>query len=79
MITIKQTRPIRPPQGLDAGQRREPNERYVYLLTAFVSLGALLFGYDQGVMGKQTIQCLHGRAVSDHAQESLLQMTDGST
>jgi hypothetical protein len=24
---------------------------YVYLVTAFVSLGALLFGYDQGVMG----------------------------
>lgn len=52
MFTIKQTKPIRPPPILDAGEERPPNERYVYFLTAFVSLGALLFGYDQGVMGE---------------------------
>lgn len=55
MFTIKQTNPILPPRGLDPTQIREPNQRYVYLLTAFVSLGALLFGYDQGVMGKSMI------------------------
>lgn len=52
MFTIKQTTPILPPSGIEPGQRREPNERYVYFLTAFVSLGALLFGFDQGVMSK---------------------------
>ncbi|OAP56558.1 hypothetical protein AYL99_09737 [Fonsecaea erecta] len=38
--------------GIISGYNPRPaNLRYVYLLTAFVSLGALLFGYDQGVMG----------------------------
>ncbi|KAI1407890.1 putative sugar transporter [Hypoxylon sp. FL1857] len=49
MISIKQTRPIRR-RATDTG-KRPANLRYVYLLTAFVSIGALLFGYDQGVMG----------------------------
>lgn len=44
-ITIKQTTPIR---RQDGGQdERPPDLRYVYLLTAFVSIGALLFGYGQ--------------------------------
>lgn len=30
---------------------RETDPWFVYKLAAFVSLGALLFGYDQGVMG----------------------------
>ncbi|KAK7750182.1 hypothetical protein SLS62_007933 [Diatrype stigma] len=49
MFTIKQTKPIRRQDG--GHDIRPPNLRYVYLLTAFVSIGALLFGYDQGVMG----------------------------
>ncbi|KAI6086445.1 putative sugar transporter [Hypoxylon rubiginosum] len=49
MLNIKQTKPIRRRAGEDG--RRPANLRYVYLLTAFVSIGALLFGYDQGVMG----------------------------
>ncbi|KAI0003977.1 putative sugar transporter, partial [Xylariaceae sp. FL0662B] len=49
MLKIKQTRPIR--RNADEVGKRPANLRYVYLLTAFVSLGALLFGYDQGVMG----------------------------
>lgn len=51
MFTFKQTTAIRPPVGVDTAQVRPPNLNYVYMLTAFVSLGALLFGYDQGVMG----------------------------
>ncbi|KAL5356691.1 general substrate transporter [Aspergillus floccosus] len=42
--SLKQTKLIRPPTA--AG-----GPWYVYKLAAFVSLGALLFGYDQGVMG----------------------------
>ncbi|KAI1505994.1 putative sugar transporter [Biscogniauxia marginata] len=49
MFTIKQSKLIRRKTG-DIGTR-PANLRYVYLLTAFVSIGALLFGYDQGVMG----------------------------
>ncbi|KAL9084156.1 MAG: hypothetical protein Q9165_008204 [Trypethelium subeluteriae] len=48
---LKQSKPIRPPLNLRDGQVRLPNEKYVYQLTAFVSIGAFLFGYDQGVMG----------------------------
>ncbi|KAI9688124.1 MAG: Solute carrier 2 (Facilitated glucose transporter) member 8 [Bathelium mastoideum] len=51
MFELKPTKPWRPPPHLRDGDIRLPNERYVYLLTGFVSLGALLFGYDQGVMG----------------------------
>ena len=47
MLKLKQTNPIRPRPGTDTD--RPPNEAYVYMITAFVSLGALLFGYDQGV------------------------------
>ena len=47
---IKQTKPVRPPKSHIEGQQRPPNVRYVYLLTAFVCLGAFLFGWDQGVM-----------------------------
>lgn len=42
---------VRPPSNLDPDMPRQANIRYVYFLTAFVSLGAFLFGYDQGVMG----------------------------
>lgn len=51
MFNIKQTKLIRPPPGHDVDRPRPANLTYVYLVTAFVSLGALLFGYDQGVMG----------------------------
>ncbi|KAI1382352.1 putative sugar transporter [Hypoxylon crocopeplum] len=47
---IKQATPIRPPNNVVPGRTRQPNLRYVYTLTAFVSLGAFLFGWDQGVM-----------------------------
>ncbi|KAI1473408.1 putative sugar transporter [Daldinia eschscholtzii] len=49
MFNIKQTKPIRRETGEEG--KRPANLRYVYFLTAFVSIGALLFGYDQGVMG----------------------------
>ncbi|KAK7729989.1 hypothetical protein SLS53_009104 [Cytospora paraplurivora] len=48
---FKQTKPIRPPKGVDPSIQRPPNLRYVYSLTAFVSLGGFLFGWNQGVMG----------------------------
>jgi hypothetical protein len=51
MLSLKQTKPIRPPSGTDPLQPRPGNTTYLYALTAFVSLGAFLFGYDQGVMG----------------------------
>lgn len=47
---IKQAKPIRPPGHVVSGRKRLANLRYVYTLTAFVSLGAFLFGWDQGVM-----------------------------
>lgn len=51
LASIKQAKLIRPPRGLEPGQARPPNLRYVYSLTAFVSLGGFLFGWNQGVMG----------------------------
>jgi hypothetical protein len=51
MVSLKQTKLIRPPAGIDPLQPRAANTTYLYLVTAFVSLGAFLFGYDQGVMG----------------------------
>lgn len=51
MFPIKQTKPIRPTPGIDPNQPRVASTAYLYALTAFVSLGAFLFGYDQGVMG----------------------------
>lgn len=48
---LKQTKLIRPPRGLEPGASRPPSPGYVYSLTAFVSLGAFLFGWNQGVMG----------------------------
>lgn len=45
MFSIKQTKPVRRAAG-ETG-RRPANLRYVYLLTAFVSIGALLFGYGK--------------------------------
>jgi hypothetical protein len=64
MITLKQTKLIRPPPGIDASQTRYANTNYLYAVTAFASLGALLFGYDQGVMGvivadKRWIDLMH--------------------
>ncbi|KIW23952.1 uncharacterized protein PV07_09698 [Cladophialophora immunda] len=51
MFSMKQTKVIERPHNYDASSPRPANLPYVYLVTAFVSLGALLFGYDQGVMG----------------------------
>ncbi|KAJ5636894.1 Sugar transporter [Penicillium longicatenatum] len=51
MISIKQTKLIRPPPGTDSLEVRVGNTPYLYAVTAFASLGAFLFGYDQGVMG----------------------------
>lgn len=51
MLSLKPTKLIRPPTGTDPAHRREGNPKYLYTVTAFVSLGAFLFGYDQGVMG----------------------------
>lgn len=48
---LKQTKLIRPPKDLEPGHIRPANLRYVYALTAFVSLGGFLFGWNQGVMG----------------------------
>lgn len=48
---LKQSKPIRPPKDLEPGLVRPANLRYVYTLTAFVSLGGFLFGWNQGVMG----------------------------
>jgi len=47
MISIKQTKLIRPPPGTNPLESRDGNPTYLYA----VSLGAFLFGYDQGVMG----------------------------
>lgn len=51
LTRLKQTKPIRPPADLDPRAVRPPNLRYVYALTAFVSLGGFLFGWNQGAMG----------------------------
>lgn len=51
LARLKQTKPIRPPKDHEAGVVRPPNLRYVYSLTAFVSLGGFLFGWNQGAMG----------------------------
>ncbi|CAG7917936.1 unnamed protein product [Penicillium olsonii] len=51
MDALKQTKLIRPPAGLGPLDSRPGNTRLLYTVTAFVSLGAFLFGYDQGVMG----------------------------
>jgi hypothetical protein len=51
MFSLKQTKLVQPPAGIDPLQRREGSTTYLYAVTVFVSLGAFLFGYDQGVMG----------------------------
>lgn len=51
LTLIKQSKPIRPPRDVEPGHVRPPDLRYVYTLTAFVSLGGFLFGWNQGVMG----------------------------
>ena len=51
MSFLRQTKPFQPPNGHSPASPRPPNITYVYQLTAFVSLGTLLFGYDQGIMG----------------------------
>jgi hypothetical protein len=51
MSFFKQTRPFQPPNGHSPASPRLRNIAYVYQLTTFVSLGTLLFGYDQGIMG----------------------------
>lgn len=49
--SIRQTKLIRPPRNVEPGAKRPPSPGYVYSLTAFVSLGGFLFGWNQGVMG----------------------------
>ena len=49
MSFLRQTKPFQPPNGHSPASPRPPNITYVYQLTAFVSLGTLLFGYDQGI------------------------------
>lgn len=51
LTVLKQSRLIRPPRHLEPGLARPANLRYVYRLTAFISLGSFLFGWNQGVMG----------------------------
>jgi hypothetical protein len=51
MFSLKQTKLIRPPPDIDMSQPRPGSTYYLYAVTVFVSLGAFLFGYDQGVMG----------------------------
>lgn len=51
MFSLKQTKLIRPPPGIDPLEVRPGSIFYLYAVTVFVSLGAFLFGYDQGVMG----------------------------
>ena len=51
MSFLKQTTLFRAPEQHHTATSRPPNLKYVYQLTAFTSLGALLFGYDQGIMG----------------------------
>lgn len=51
LSSLAQSVPIRPPEGFNRSNPRLPSPNYVYALTAFTSLGALLFGYDQGIMG----------------------------
>ena len=48
--SIKQTAPIRAPDYLPEGYKRYPNPGLVYTITAFVSLGSFLFGWNQGVL-----------------------------
>jgi hypothetical protein len=48
---LKQAKLIRPPPNSDLLQVRPGSTTYLYAVTVFVSLGAFLFGYDQGVMG----------------------------
>lgn len=49
--SLKQTKLIRPPRDSVSSTKRPPRPGYVYSLTAFVSLGGFLFGWNQGVMG----------------------------
>lgn len=49
--SLKQTKLIRPPRDSRSSTKRPPSPGYVYSLTAFVSLGGFLFGWNQGVMG----------------------------
>lgn len=51
MSFLKQTKPFHAPEQSSSTTPRPRNTKYVYQLTAFTSLGALLFGYDQGIMG----------------------------
>lgn len=51
MLSVRQTKLIRPPPGTDPYEVRPGSTFYLCAVTVFVSLGAFLFGYDQGVMG----------------------------
>ena len=51
MLSLKPTKLITPPEGINPLEPRAGNTSYLYAVTAFASIGAFLFGYDQGVMG----------------------------
>lgn len=51
LAVLKQTKPVRVPPDVDPDLVRPANLRHVYALTAFVSLGGFLFGWNQGVLG----------------------------
>ncbi|KAK9427390.1 general substrate transporter [Lipomyces doorenjongii] len=51
MLSFKSTKRVLPPGNSSPTDVRNGSSRLLYGLSAFISIGALLFGYDQGVMG----------------------------
>ncbi|KAJ8096613.1 general substrate transporter [Lipomyces tetrasporus] len=51
MLSFKSTKRVLPPGNSSPTEVRNGSSRLLYGLSAFISIGALLFGYDQGVMG----------------------------
>ncbi|KAK9364775.1 general substrate transporter [Lipomyces kononenkoae] len=64
MLSLKSTKRVLPPVNSTPADVRAGSLRLLYGLSAFTSIGALLFGYDQGVMGvivadSRWIQLMH--------------------
>ncbi|KAK9233991.1 general substrate transporter [Lipomyces kononenkoae] len=51
MFSLKSTKKVLAPVNTSPTEVRHGSSRLLYGLSAFTSIGALLFGYDQGVMG----------------------------
>lgn len=73
MFSLKPTKLITPPEGVDPSQARAGNTSYLYAVTAFASIGAFLFGYDQGVMGvivadQRWIDLMHPKNSCEYGQ-----------